>query len=437
MGALGLGLGLPFTQARSGGAAVTLSSLLAEAGAADWDISVAASLKQNSDGTTAVASTDPIGYIADQTGHGLHLTQATAGKRMTLSSRITGIPMVQSDCNDDCYDLPAGLAAAGGTFAFASAHGEPQCYWVAQRDQLPHAQFGRACWFPRALSSDERTAVLAGLGAIFDTTHTLETLDTGLTLSAYFASANLYTSLDDASSLGATVSLNLQTSTDVGPFPPWDTSGYYSTVTCTAREWADITTTAADIESIELGYWIVSNVLGRAFDTTDKPNLKVWAQSHKFEGQFPPVADWPADVEYVSLSATGLGPARLTGAHPTGAELATRPSLRGLFWETDTDGAMPSMAGLPALQSFGFGRRQPWTLESGWAVPSTVKFCTFGNQVGTTAASVVNAILAAFRAAAVTGCTINLQTGMAAPSGQGLTDKQWLIDHGANTVNTN
>ena len=77
--------------------------------------SLNSSLKQNSDGTTAVTTTsDPVGYWADQSGNGNHLIQATAGSRPTYSSIM---PSVVFDGTDDRLGLAAGLAATSGSVA--------------------------------------------------------------------------------------------------------------------------------------------------------------------------------------------------------------------------------------------------------------------------------------------------------------------------------
>ena len=49
-----------------------------------YDPSDLTTLFQNSDGTTAVAVGDPVGYIADKSGNANHAIQATSAKRPTL-----------------------------------------------------------------------------------------------------------------------------------------------------------------------------------------------------------------------------------------------------------------------------------------------------------------------------------------------------------------
>jgi len=67
------------------------------------DASFAASLFQNSNGTTAAASADsPVGYWADQSGLGNHATQATSGSRPLLKmSNQNGLPGLYLDGTDD------------------------------------------------------------------------------------------------------------------------------------------------------------------------------------------------------------------------------------------------------------------------------------------------------------------------------------------------
>jgi len=60
-------------------------SLFANSEQGAWyDPSDLSTLFQNSDGTTAVAVGDPVGYIADKSGNGSHAIQATSAKRPTL-----------------------------------------------------------------------------------------------------------------------------------------------------------------------------------------------------------------------------------------------------------------------------------------------------------------------------------------------------------------
>lgn len=66
-----------------------------------WDISDLSSLRQNSDGTGAVAVGDPVGYIADKSGNGMHMIQPTAAARPLLQQDINGNYRVEYDGVDD------------------------------------------------------------------------------------------------------------------------------------------------------------------------------------------------------------------------------------------------------------------------------------------------------------------------------------------------
>jgi len=60
-------------------------------------------LRQNSNGTTAVAlASDPVGYWGDKSGNGRHFIQATAGSRPTINfNQLNGLPALQFDGSDD------------------------------------------------------------------------------------------------------------------------------------------------------------------------------------------------------------------------------------------------------------------------------------------------------------------------------------------------
>lgn len=70
-------------------------------GLALWlDASDSATLFQNSDGTTASAVGDPVGYIADKSGGGNHATQSTAGARPTRNTADFGVSALSFDGGD-------------------------------------------------------------------------------------------------------------------------------------------------------------------------------------------------------------------------------------------------------------------------------------------------------------------------------------------------
>lgn len=81
---IGIGATL-FRRAVMGGRGFNPASLFANGEEGVWyDPSNLSSMKQNSDGTTAVAVGDPVGYIEDQSGNGNTAIQATSAKRPTL-----------------------------------------------------------------------------------------------------------------------------------------------------------------------------------------------------------------------------------------------------------------------------------------------------------------------------------------------------------------
>jgi hypothetical protein len=72
---------------------------------------------QNSDGTTAVAVGDPVGYIADKSGNGINATQSTAASRPALYSPYSGAYGIYYDYVDDSLTL----TLDAGTYSFAAA----------------------------------------------------------------------------------------------------------------------------------------------------------------------------------------------------------------------------------------------------------------------------------------------------------------------------
>ena len=102
-------------------------------------------------------------------------------------------------------------------------------------------------------------------------------------------------------------------------------------------------------------------------------------------------------------------------------------------------GNIPSLADLPGLSVFTLYSNAVTGFSGGFTPlasrNSSLNFRVFNNQLTETA---VNLILADARAAEFgTGDNFELGgTGNAAPTGQGLIDKQWLIDNGC-TVSTN
>jgi hypothetical protein len=78
------------------------SSLFASSEVGVWyDPSDLSTMFQNSDGTTAVAVGDPVGYIADKSGNGKHATQANAASRPVLRQTAGGLYYLEFDGTDD------------------------------------------------------------------------------------------------------------------------------------------------------------------------------------------------------------------------------------------------------------------------------------------------------------------------------------------------
>ena len=83
-------------------------------GLALWlDASESSALFQNSDGTVpATASSDPVGYWADKSGNGRHLTQAISGSRPSLlPTGISSKPCLNFDGTDDNIWRQPGLTS--------------------------------------------------------------------------------------------------------------------------------------------------------------------------------------------------------------------------------------------------------------------------------------------------------------------------------------
>ena len=82
---IGIGATLFKVPTMHGGAAFSPASLFSNGEEGAWyDPSDLTTLFQNSDGTTAVAVGDPVGYLGDKSGNGNHAIQAISAKRPTL-----------------------------------------------------------------------------------------------------------------------------------------------------------------------------------------------------------------------------------------------------------------------------------------------------------------------------------------------------------------
>jgi hypothetical protein len=80
-------------------------------------------LRQNSNGTTAVAVGDPVGYAMDLSGRSNNAIQATAGSRMILRQDAQGRYYLESDGGDD--------ALLTGAFAPTNGSGEQSAFCAA------------------------------------------------------------------------------------------------------------------------------------------------------------------------------------------------------------------------------------------------------------------------------------------------------------------
>lgn len=104
----------------SGGAAFSPLSLFASGEKGAWyDPSDLATMFQNSNGTTAVAVGDPVGYIADKSGNAQHWIQATAGNRPILRQTAGGLYYLEFDGAAD--SLSTAFAGANNMFISAAA----------------------------------------------------------------------------------------------------------------------------------------------------------------------------------------------------------------------------------------------------------------------------------------------------------------------------
>lgn len=82
---IGIGATLFKVPTAYGASAFSPASLFSNGEEGAWyDPSDLSTMFQNSDGTTAVAVGDPVGYIEDKSGNGNHAIQATSAKRPTL-----------------------------------------------------------------------------------------------------------------------------------------------------------------------------------------------------------------------------------------------------------------------------------------------------------------------------------------------------------------
>jgi hypothetical protein len=115
-----------------------------------WDVSDLSTLFQNSDGTTAVAADgDPVGYIADKSGNGFHLTQATSGSRPTYKTS-SGLHWLDFDGTSDFIKSANGdlnLPTLSILMAFRPEGGGNQVVFGLPQDTVHTGPFFRVVIF--------------------------------------------------------------------------------------------------------------------------------------------------------------------------------------------------------------------------------------------------------------------------------------------------
>lgn len=124
---IGIGATL-FKVAVTGSRGFSPASLFANGEEGSWyDPSDLSTLFQNSNGTTAVAVGDPVGYMADKSGNGNHIIQATSTKRPVLRES-SGLYYLEFDGIDDGMrtgsNIPFGTNSVTAMSVFTAAEKE-------------------------------------------------------------------------------------------------------------------------------------------------------------------------------------------------------------------------------------------------------------------------------------------------------------------------
>lgn len=143
-------------ESKWGGGAQTLTQqVLALSPTAMFDMSNLSTLFQDSGASTAVtADSDPVGYIADLSGNGNHLTQSTAGARPTYKTS-GGLHWVEGDGSADWINnttVEFGTAFGAGVATRCIAETGGRCFSVSAaagsnfRNSL-QAIFGFWAWY--------------------------------------------------------------------------------------------------------------------------------------------------------------------------------------------------------------------------------------------------------------------------------------------------
>ena len=151
--------------------------------------------------------------------------------------------------------------------------------------------------------------------------------------------------------------------------------------------------------------------------------------TNQLSGTIPSLDNLPDLVTFYCHNQTS--PTRLTGTIPS---LSNNTLLENFTcYQNNLTGSIPDLSNNTVLANFQIFSNQ-LTGFAGGSVSSQLNiFWAQNNQL---TSSAVNAILAAFVAANRSGGSIDLGgTGNAAPTGQGLVDKQTLLDRGWRTAN--
>jgi Leucine-rich repeat (LRR) protein len=171
----------------------------------------------------------------------------------------------------------------------------------------------------------------------------------------------------------------------------------------------------------------VNQLTGPIPSLSELNNLRVFnCDTNQFTGPIPSLSGLSNLQEFRCFTN------QLTGPIPSLSELSNLREFR--CGTNQLTGPIPSLSGLSNLQVFGCSINELTGFDGGSVSITLGNFQAQNNQLTSTA---VNAILAAFVAANKTAGTriINLGgTGNAAPTGQGLVDKQTLLDRGWRTA---
>lgn len=97
----------------------TLQYLFVGASGGYWDIQDLTTIFSDSTGTTPAIVDGPVGYIADLSGLGNHLIQATSGLKPTLRQDANGKYYLEFDGVDDTLQVTFGASLGDCTLVYA------------------------------------------------------------------------------------------------------------------------------------------------------------------------------------------------------------------------------------------------------------------------------------------------------------------------------